>query len=146
MNDYMQLAIAAAKDGISKGDGGPFGCVITQAGQVIAVAHDEVIKNNDCTCHGIIQAIRKACKKLKTFDLSGCNLYATVEPCPMCRGAIQWARIDKVFYGCDLEDTEEIGFYDLKFFESDMNMHQVDHQDCLDLFEEYTNIKEKIKY
>ena len=91
MNDYMQLAIAAAKDGITKGDGGPFGCVITQAGQVIAVAHNEVVKNNDCTCHGEIQAIRKACKKLKTFDLSGCNLYTTAAPCPMCKGPVGFA-------------------------------------------------------
>lgn len=146
MNNFMNQAIDEAYDGIRNFEGGPFGCVIVKNGKVVGSGHNQVVKNNDPTCHGEMQAIRDACENLRTFDLSGCDLYTTAAPCPMCKGAIQWARIDKVFYGCDVEDTEGIGFDDLKFFETDLNMHQIDYQDCLNLFEDYSNMKEKIIY
>ena len=84
MNKYMEQAIKAAYKGIQKDDGGPFGAVVVKDGKVIAVGNNCVVKNNDPTAHGEIVVIRKACKKLKTFDLTGCELYTTGEPCPMC--------------------------------------------------------------
>lgn len=146
MNNFMKQAIDEAYDGIRNFEGGPFGCVIVKNGKVVGSGHNQVVKNNDPTCHGEMQAIRDACENLRTFDLSGCDLYTTAAPCPMCKGAIQWARIDKVFYGCDVEDTEGIGFDDLKFFENDIESEQIDYPECLNLFEEYTNISDKTMY
>ena len=116
MNRFMRLAINEAKRGILAGHGGPFGCVIVKDGVIVGKGHNQVIKNQDPTCHGEVMAIHKACKKLGTFDLSGCELYTTGEPCPMCLGAILWANIDKVYFGCNIIDTEKIGFRDNKFY------------------------------
>ena len=96
MNKYMRMAINEARKGIRNQHGGPFGAVIVKDGVVVGKGHNEVLKNNDPTCHGEMMAIHKACKKLKTFDLTGCELYTTGEPCPMCMSAILWANIDKV--------------------------------------------------
>jgi len=93
MNKYMQIAIDEARRGIRAGDGGPFGSVIVKNGVVIGKGHNEVVKQKDPTCHGEVMAIRDACTKLGTFDLSGSVLYTTAQPCPMCRGAILWANI-----------------------------------------------------
>ena len=114
---YMELAIKEARKGIKDGHGGPFGAVIVKDDVIIAKAHNEVIKNNDPTCHGEMMAIHKACKKLKTFDLSGCEIYTTGEPCPMCLAALLWANIRKIYYGCNIEDTAKIGFRDSKFYD-----------------------------
>ena len=116
MDKYMRMAINEAKKGINSSHGGPFGCVIVKDGIVIAKAHNTVLKDHDATCHGEVNAIRKASKKLGTHYLSGCTLYTTAEPCPMCLGAILCANIDKVFYGSNIADTEEIGFRDSKFY------------------------------
>ena len=86
---FMKAAIKEAYKGINSNEGGPFGCVIVKDGKIVGKGHYQVIKNNDCTCHGEMQAIRNACKRLKTFDLSGCELYSSSAPCPMCKGAIQ---------------------------------------------------------
>ena len=85
---FMREAIKEAYDGIDHKHGGAFGCVIVKDGVIVGKGHNEVIKNNDCTCHGEMVAIRDACKNLDTFDLSGCELYTTAQPCPMCSGAI----------------------------------------------------------
>ena len=98
MNKFMEMAIEEAKLGIVEGHGGPFGCVIVKDGVVVGKGHNEVIKNNDPTCHGEMMAIHDACKNLKTFNLKGCELYTTGEPCPMCFSAILWANIEKVYY------------------------------------------------
>jgi guanine deaminase len=149
MDKFMKLAIAEAKKGILAKHGGPFGAVVVKDGLVIARGHNHVVINNDPTQHGEIDAIRKACKKLKTFDLTGCTLYSTAEPCPMCLGAILWANIGKVYYGCRVQDTEEIGFRDKRFYEIDgktaTEMIELDRQACLKIFDDYTHI-EKIKY
>ena len=113
--EFMKKAISEAREGISNGDGGPFGAVIVKDGEVIASGHNRVLANNDSTCHGEIDALRKAENKLGTYDLTGCELYTTGEPCPMCLAAILWANIRKVYYGCRLSDNEEIGFRDAKF-------------------------------
>ena len=115
MNKFMKIAIDEAKIGIKEGHGGPFGAVIVKDGEVISKGHNHVVVNNDPTCHGEVDAIRKACKKLNTFDLSGCDIYTTAYPCPMCFGAILWANIEKVYYGCNTTDTEIIKFRDKAF-------------------------------
>ena len=150
MNKYMRMALNEARKGIKAGHGGPFGAVIVKDGVVVAKGHNQVIKNNDPTCHGEIMAIHKACKKLGTFDLSGCEIYTTGEPCPMCMSAILWANIEKVYYGCNILDTEEIGFRDKKFYEQFANREQfiqeLDRKQCLKLYGEYKRITDKINY
>ena len=152
MNKYMRMAINEAKKGIRNGHGGPFGAVIVKDGEVIAKGHNQVVKNNDPTCHGEIMAIHKACKKLGTFDLSGCEIYTTGEPCPMCMSAILWANIEKVYYGCNILDTEDIGFRDKKFYEMQQIdarkqfVHELDRKQCLKLYGEYKRITDKVNY
>ena len=150
MNKYMRMALNEARKGIKAGHGGPFGAVIVKDGVVVAKGHNQVVKNNDPTCHGEIMAIHKACKKLGTFDLSGCEIYTTGEPCTMCMAAILWANIEKVFYGCNILDTEEIGFRDKKFYEQFANREQfiqeLDRKQCLKLYGEYKRITDKINY
>ena len=144
------MAINEAKKGIRNGHGGPFGAVIVKNDEVIAKGHNQVVKNNDPTCHGEIMAIHKACKKLGTFDLSGCEIYTTGEPCPMCMAAILWANIEKIYYGCNILDTEEIGFRDKKFYEQFENreqlIHELDRKQCLKLYGEYKRINNKVNY
>ena len=152
MNKYMRMAINEAKKGIRNGHGGPFGAVIVKDGVVIGKGHNQVVKNNDPTCHGEIMAIHKACKKLGTFDLSGCEIYTTGEPCPMCMSAILWANIEKVYYGCNILDTEDIGFRDKKFYEMQQIdarkqfVHELDRKQCLKLYGEYKRITDKVNY
>ena len=111
----MQLAIEEARTGIQNDHGGPFGSVIVKDGEVISTGHNMVLLNNDPTAHGEISAIRAAGRKLGTFDLSGCTIYTTGEPCHMCLCACMWANIDKIYYGCTIEDNGLIGFRDDKF-------------------------------
>ena len=145
------MAINEAKKGITHGHGGPFGCVIVKDGEVVGKGHNQVIKNQDPTCHGEVMAIHKACKKLGTFDLSGCELYTTGEPCPMCLGAILWANIDKVYYGCNIIDTEKIGFRDNKFYsmtkeEKAEFIKELDRKQCLKLYDMYMSLDNKEEY
>lgn len=150
---FMDIAIAEAKTGIYNADGGPFGAVIVKDGKIIASGHNHVLANNDSTCHGEVDVIRKAEQKLNTFDLSGCELYTTGEPCPMCLAAIMWANIEKVYYGCTIEDNSIIGFRDEKFdtmmggragLPEDF-LEEQDRDKCLELFDEY-NKMEKVIY
>ena len=146
-NEYMEVAIAEAREGIYNSHGGPFGSVIVLNGEIIGQGHNMVIKNNDSTCHGEISAIRNAESSLGTFDLSSAILYTTGEPCSMCLAACMWANIDNVYYGCTIEDNEMIGFRDKKF--DDMfggreaftdYLIEVDRDACLKLFEEYSSM------
>lgn len=151
MDKYMKIAIEEAENGINHGEGGPFGCVIVKDGEIVGRGHNQVVLNNDPTCHGEMMAIRNACKNLNTFDLSGCELYTTGEPCPMCFGAILWANIEKVYYGCNIEDTEMIGFRDKRFYEDDETLKaglfkELDRAECLDLYKKYNAINHKINY
>ena len=141
---YMQMAIDEAREGISQGHGGPFGCVIVKDGKVLAKGHNRVLKNHDATAHGEITAIREAGQILGTHDLSGCTLYTTGEPCHMCLCAILWANIDKVYYGCTIADNARIGFRD-EHFDSIFGgrdklgnlLTELDRDKCLLLFDEY---------
>ena len=109
---FMILAIKKAEQGIMAGQT-PFGACIVKDDQVIACAHNVVWKTIDITAHAEIHAIRLACEELKTIDLSGCRIYSTCEPCPMCFSAIHWARIGEIFYGASIEDAEDAGFHEL---------------------------------
>ncbi len=108
----MQLAIDKAKQGIRKGQT-PFGACIVKGNKVISCEHNVVWKKVDITMHAEMHAIRKACKSLDTIDLSGCTIYSTTEPCPMCFSAIHWAGIDKIIYGSGITDAKEAGFNEL---------------------------------
>lgn len=147
MNKFMKSAIDEARKGIEAGDGGPFGSVIVKGGVIIGNGHNEVVRRHDPTCHGEIMAIRDACRKTDSFDLSNCELYTTAEPCPMCKGAIQWANISRVYYGCTITDTEKIGFRDKLFYNDNEDIsEQTDREECLRLFDEYASIQNKIIY
>lgn len=146
-SEFMQIAIQEAREGISNGDGGPFGTAIVRDGVLIASGHNHVLAYNDPTCHGEVDAIRKACKRLGTFDLSGCELYTTGEPCHMCLCACMWANISKIYYGCTIADNEIIGFRDNKFDQifggrdklGDY-MTEIDREACLRLFQDYSKM------
>lgn len=151
MNDFMKLAVEEAEKGIASNEGGPFGCVIVKNGEVVGKGHNQVVKNNDPTCHGEMMAIRDACRKTGNFDLSGCELYTTGEPCPMCFGAILWANISKVFYGCNIKDTEKIGFRDRRFYEDSEKIkaklfEENGREECLELYRKYSQRFEKTNY
>ena len=109
----MRRAIAEARAHLPAMDGGPFGACLVRGGEVLAVAHNTVLKDLDPTCHGEINAIRLAARKLKNYDLSGCEIYSTTEPCPMCFAAIHWARIDRLIYGTAIIDAARLGFHEL---------------------------------
>ena len=146
-SEFMQIAIQEAREGISNGDGGPFGTAIVRDGVLIAFGHNHVLAYNDPTCHGEVDAIRKACKRLGTFDLTGCELYTTGEPCHMCLCACMWANISKIYYGCTIADNEIIGFRDNKFDQifggrdklGDY-MTEIDREACLRLFQDYSKM------
>ena len=146
MNEFMKLAKDQAEKGMKNNEGGPFGAVITdKEGNIISVANNQVIKNNDPTAHAEIVAIREACKKLSTYDLSEHILYSSCEPCPMCLSAIIWSNIKKVYFGCTKKDAGEIGFRDDMIYEylkgknkSLINLKEIDREECLESFKNYT--------
>ncbi len=108
----MRRAIELARQGIEENAGGPFGCVVVRNGEIIGEGNNRVTSLNDPTAHAEIIAIRQACKSLNSFQLDGCTIYTSCEPCPMCLGAIYWARPASVFYACNRDDAAEIGFDD----------------------------------
>lgn len=141
----MNLGIEKARETMNRNYGGPFGAVIVKNNEIIAISSNSVLRDNDPTAHAEINAIREAGKKLGTYDLKDCILYATGYPCPMCLSAIIWANIKEVYYGTDLEDAEKIGFRDdfiYNFIKNNnkgeiLNMRQIDRDECLKLFKEY---------
>ncbi len=154
MNKFMQVALEEARNGIANNDGGPFGAVVVRNGEIIGRGHNRVAKNNDPTCHGEMEAIRDACKNLTTFDLSGADIYATGQPCVMCLGAILWANINHIYFGCTIAENDMIGFRDDVFSQTlQINMEkltdrisQIDHEECQQLFKDYMKIQNKTMY
>jgi len=116
---FMRLAINKAKQGIKQGQT-PFGACISKDGEVISCVHNIVWESLDITAHAEISAIREACKKLNTVDLSGCVIYSTCEPCPMCFSACHWAKISKIVYGAQIEDAKKLGFSELPISNKEM--------------------------
>lgn len=145
MNPYMKEAFQIAKEGIEKEEGGPFGAVVVdQEGNIIGRGNNRVLSSNDPTAHAEIVAIREACQNKNTYDLSGCSLYTSCEPCPMCLSAIIWSNMEDVYYGCTKEDAGKIGFRDdqiydfLKGKKKDMlYLTKMHREECIELFKEY---------
>ena len=152
--EIMELCAKEAENGVKSGHGGPFGAAVVKNGEIISLGHNTVVKSNDPTAHGEVNAIREACKKLGTFDLSGCELYTSAEPCPMCLSAIMWAGIKKVYYGCSAEDTEKIGFAD-KFIYDYMKGEKKEgvievipfmRDRCMEAFKVWSDKENKVNY
>lgn len=151
---FMQLAIDTALDNIKSNNGGPFGAVIVKDGMLIAKSPNTVTSSNDPTAHAEINAIRLACKELKTFDLSGCEIYSSCEPCPMCLSAIYWARIYKVYYAADRFDAKKAGFDDSFIYneisisekERSIYMENAMHKEGQLPFELWQETENKTKY
>jgi len=109
---FLQLAIALADDNVRTGEGGPFGAVIVKNNQILASTSNQVTHHKDPTAHAEVMAIRQACKQLDDFQLTDCILYSSCEPCPMCLGAIYWARLQQVYYACSRQDAAAANFDD----------------------------------
>jgi guanine deaminase len=152
MNKWMKIAYDEATSGMLANDGGPFGAVIVKDEKIIATAHNEVLKSKDPTAHAEINAIRKASKKLDSFDLSGSVLYTTCMPCPMCLGAIFWARIKTVYYGATEDDAARAGFDDKVFYEmikgnkENLELKQIDYEINSNLFDKFLEKSEHVVY
>lgn len=139
---------------MDRGSGGPFGCVIVKDGKVIGQGYNEVTSTNDPTAHAEVVAIRNACKNLNSFKLEGCVLYTSCEPCPMCLGAIYWARPDRVVYACSREDAAAIGFDDdfiykeipLQSSERKIQTEQLLRDEGVKVMELWKTKKDKINY
>ena len=116
-SEFMQQAIALAVENVTSGRGGPFGAVIVKDGKVIATGVNQVTAMNDSTAHAEMTAIRNACKALGAFQLEGCDIYSSCEPCPMCLAAIYWARCRTIYYGCTAADAAKAGFDDAYLYE-----------------------------
>ena len=152
-NLFMMRAIELSIES-AKSKGGPFGCVIVKNNKIIAEGSNKVTMNNDPTAHGEIVAIRAACQKLNTFNLSKCDLYSSCEPCPMCLSAIYWSRIENIFYANTRIDAKNIDFDD-SFIYSEINknlenrkikMQQIHRDEALEAFKIWENKEDKIKY
>ena len=152
-NKFMQRAIELSIESINSG-GGPFGSVIVKDEKIISEGMNRVTVNNDPTAHGEITAIREACKKLNTFDLSGYELYSNCEPCPMCLSAIYWSHIDKVYYANTRDDAHNIDFLDPIIYtelqksdeDKKIKMTQIMREEGLKAFEIWDKKTDKIKY
>jgi guanine deaminase len=149
----MRKAIVQAYLGMRKNHGGPFGAVVVREGEIVAKAHNRVLKTHDPTAHAEIVAIRRAALKLKKYDLSDCEIYCTCEPCPMCLAAIYWARIPRVYYGCTKKDAERIGFRDKRLYDfvkkrksPAVKKTKLERAECLKPFQEWTRKKDRIIY
>jgi len=141
----MKYGIEKARKTMKQNIGGPFGAVITDKdGNIISIASNTVLRDNDPTAHAEVNAIREASKKLNTHNLTGCTLYATGYPCPMCLSAIIWSGIKHVYFGTTLEEAEKLGFRDDFIYnfiknknEETLKLEQINHDECIKLFEEY---------
>ncbi len=150
---FMREAIALSLDNIEH-DGGPFGAVIVKDGEIIARGANRVTASVDPTAHAEVNAIREAARVLGTFDLSGCEIYTSCEPCPMCLGAIYWARLDKVYYGNTQADAKAVGFDDsfiydelaLPMEERRLKMTPMMRDEAIETFKRWENKSDKIEY
>lgn len=151
--EFMQRAIDLSRVSVKNG-GGPFGAVIVKGDKIIAESSNSVTKDNDPTAHAEVNTIRLACKNLNTFDLSGCVIYSSCEPCPMCLGAIYWARLDQLIFANTKADAKSIGFddsfiyeeIDLPFEKRSIKTTQYMREEALEAFRDWTNMEDKIEY
>ena len=151
--EYMREAIRLSIENIKQG-GGPFGAVVVKDGQIIATGTNRVTATCDPTAHAEVSAIRQAAKALNSFDLSGCDIYTSCEPCPMCLGAIYWAHIDRMFYGNTKTDAKNIGFddsfiydeIDLRIEDRRLKAQQLLPEEAIKAFQAWENDTDKIPY
>ena len=151
---FMLEAIEESIKGIEGNEGGPFGAVVVKDGKIIGRGHNRVTSTNDPTAHAEIIAIREACKNMNSFQLNGCIVYSSCEPCPMCLGAIYWARPDKVFYANTREDAAKIGFDDsfiyneisLPLQERKISFEKIKTKLANDVFQQWIKKENKINY
>ena len=151
---FMQEAIKLSKNGVLNNEGGPFGCVVVKDDKIVGRGNNQVTSANDPTAHAEVVAIRDACKNLGTFQLDDCEIYTSCEPCPMCLGAIYWARPKVVYYANNRIDAANIGFDDSMIYEEfgvDLDKRKIPiinlgREDALKVFEEWQNKTDKIEY
>lgn len=151
---HMKRAIELAQKGMESGAGGPFGCVVVKDNRIIAEGWNQVTSSNDPTAHAEVTAIRKACEKLNSFQLEDCVIYTSCEPCPMCLGAIYWARPKQVFYACDRQDAADIAFDDQFIYDeidATINARQIPFQqiaqaDAVKVFQAWAAKTDKTEY
>jgi guanine deaminase len=151
---FLERAIELSSQGMKAGKGGPFGCVVVKEGKIVGEGYNEVVKHNDPTAHAEVVAIRNACKNLRTFQLTGCDIYTSCEPCPMCLGAIYWARPDKVIYANTKKDASAINFDDQFIYEEIEKpegqrripfIHHP-HPAAMEVFRQWKDLENKIVY
>lgn len=150
----MQRAIELSGEGMNTNSGGPFGAVIARNDKIIAEGVNQVTSTNDPTAHAEVTAIRKACEKLGTFQLEDCTIYCSCEPCPMCLGAIYWARFKKVFYACSRHDAAGINFDDQFIYdeidkdaeERNIEFEQMMRDEAQTVFQQWKTKEDKIEY
>ena len=144
---FLQMAVDESTRSVARGSS-PFGAVVVKDGVVIARAHNTVVPSSDPTAHAEVNAIRRACKKLGTFDLSGCVLYTSCEPCPMCNAAIKWSNIKKVFFAADQYDADKIGFRDARMFSGKcpIKMAHIEMPSAVDVMQKWYKSKNKKRY
>ena len=151
---FLLRAIELSREGMMNGHGGPFGCVIVKDGEIIAEGCNKVLLTNDPTAHAEIVAIREACKKLNSFQLVGCDVYASCEPCPMCMGAIYWARPERVIYANTKKDAAAINFDDHFIYdeiekpdsERTIEFSHLPNQKAIEVFDEWKRKENKVEY
>lgn len=153
--EFMALAAQEADSNLQTNEGGPFGAVVIKDSEIIGRGHNRVLINHDPTCHAEIEAIRDACRNLNTHDLTGCTLYTSCYPCPMCLSAIIWANIKKVYYGNTAKDAADIGFRDdfiYKFIENNckdskvLELTQNDRDITIKTFNAFSQKQDKTIY
>ncbi len=151
---FMRRAIELARNGMDNNEGGPFGCVIVKDGEIIAEGNNRVTTWNDPTAHAEVVAIRNACEKLDTFQLTGCEVYTSCEPCPMCLGAIYWARPSKVYYAATKDDAADAGFDDSFIYEElelppdqkNIPFITLERDAAVEVFEKWKSKEDKVEY
>ena len=153
MNKYMKRANELAKYSMDNNKGGCFGSVIVKDGVIVGEGYNTVTSDNDPTRHGEINAIKNTCKNMSTFDLSGCELYTSAYPCPMCLGAIMWANIKTVYYGATAQDTGNIGFRDDFMYEwlnnrneDSLRLIEMNRKECVEVQQMWLDKDDKIEY
>lgn len=151
---FIKAAVKVAIKGMNNNEGGPFGCVVIKDGEIVGRGNNKVTSTNDPTAHAEVIAIREACRNLNTFQLEGCEIYTSCEPCPMCLGAIYWARPDKVFFGSNHVDAANIGFDDefiykeisLPYSKRSIPFQQLGREIALEAFIKWSEKEDKIEY
>lgn len=153
-NKFMKEAIELALNNVKKNNGGPFAAIIVKDGKIVGKGVNSVTAINDPTAHAEVSAIRDACKNLNTFQLDNCEIYTTCEPCPMCLGAIYWARLNKIFYGTTKYDAAKINFDDQFIYDEiakekkdrTIATHQIMREESLEIFNTWSDKIDKIEY